>query len=82
MSNVISMSGGYQPAPGQVNTALVEMLENILEDAKSGKLQSLVATGFMDDGLRYALWCDTHPNVYEMLGAIAWLHAEYIERTT
>lgn len=48
--------------------------------AKKGEIQSLVATGFMNDGNRYSIWADTHPNVYEMLGSIGWLQAEYLQR--
>jgi hypothetical protein len=83
LSNVVPLNGGdVVPAMGEVNTTLVSMLEAVLRDAKSGQLQSFIGTGFLADGLRYAAWADQHPNVYEMLGAIAWLHAEYIQRHT
>lgn len=80
MNNVVSMNGDQVPAAGEPNEALIRLLEQALAEARSGQLQSLVATGFGADGMRYALWCATHPNVYEMLGAIAWLHAEYVMR--
>lgn len=56
------------------------MLEDLLAKAKDGTLQSFVGTGFIVDGQRLALWHDTHENVYEMLGALAWLEREYVWR--
>jgi len=82
VSNVVSLSGDALPKMGEPNYALVQLLERMLEDARAGRLQSMVGTGFMADGLRAGFWADLHPNVYEMLGSIAWLHAEYIERHT
>lgn len=80
MGKVISLNGVPPPEAGQPQSALVEMLEDMLKMAKNGELQSLVAVGFTAEGLRLAMWADVHPNVYEMLGSIAWLQAEYVHR--
>ncbi len=73
---------GVNRVTSKPNDGLCAMLRDLLERAESGYLQSLIATGFTADGLRLSVWSDTHPNVHEMLGAIAWLQAEYIERHT
>lgn len=81
VSNVISISDGAPvPPKGTPNPALIEVIEDALEMARSGKLQSLIATGFTDEGLRLALWGGEHTNVYEMRGAIMWLDSEYVHR--
>jgi len=77
MGSVLTLSGANKKTP---NESLISALESLLNDAKEGRLQSLVGTGFTGDGMRLALWCDTHEDVYQMLGALAWLQAEYIER--
>lgn len=79
-SNVIGISGHRPTQLGEPNAALIEALEDTLERARSGQLQSLIATGFVSDGARFALWVDAHENVYEMLGSIAWLQHEYVDR--
>lgn len=81
MSNVTSLPGICAIGAGP-NIALVDMLRDMLERAESGQLQSFVGTGFGADGLRMAAWCDTHDNVYEMAGTLAWLQAEYMHRHT
>jgi hypothetical protein len=82
MSNVHALpnSGGLPSI--EPNEALVKNLEDVLAMAKSGQLQSFIGTGFFGDGARVSTWSDFHPNVYEMLGSLAWLHAEYIHRHT
>jgi hypothetical protein len=66
-----------EPRPG-----LISALEETLEAARRGDLQSFVGTGFTADGKRYTMHGGTiHQNVYEMLGAINWLGQEYIDRT-
>lgn len=79
MSNVKALPGVRPPNPVR-NDELVSLLRNMLERAESGELQSFVGTGFCTDGMRLACWADTHTNVYEMLGALAWLQHEYVRR--
>lgn len=78
--NVVGLHGRQPPQLGQPNPALVDLLGDLLELAKTGRLQSLIATGFAADGARIGVWGDAHTNVYEMLGALTWLQAEYIRR--
>ncbi|MCZ3377425.1 hypothetical protein [Rhizobium sp. AG207R] len=80
MSNVTSLFGERPPQLGEPNEALVRMLEDVLQMAKSGRLQSMIATGFTEEGNRLSLWSGDHPNVYEMLGALSWLQHEYVDR--
>lgn len=79
---VVGLFGQHVPLKGEVNTALCGILRDLLAKAESGELQSLVATGFVADGGRMSAWSDTHENVYEMHGAIAWLQHEYVARVT
>lgn len=79
MSNIKTFPGAVAVTPGEVNEGLVAMLEQVLEDAKAGMLQSFIAMGFRYDGTR--MTCFTpHPNVYEFCGGIEWLKRDYMER--
>lgn len=83
MSTVVGLHGALPPAvTGEPSTALIEMLSDALEMAKTGRLQSFVGVGFVKDGARLSVWGPDHPNVYEMLGSIAWLQHEYVARIT
>lgn len=78
--NVVPLLGARLPT-GVPNEALVKALEGLLEHARSGRLQSFIGTGFGDDGKsRFAHWSDSHDDVYQMLGALAWLQHEYVAR--
>lgn len=81
-SNVISLFGERTPELGEPNAGLVRALTELLKMAESGRLQSLVGTGFTSEGNRLSVWFDGHPDVYQMLGALAWLQHEYVERKT
>jgi len=82
MTNVVSLNGNLPSKLGEPRHELIGVLENLLEQAKSGHLQSFIATGFVSDGLRMSAWVDSHVNVYEMLGALSWLQHEYVQRHT
>ena len=80
MSNVKPMPGVIAPTH-EPNPNLIRAVEDILESAKSGELQSFFATGFRADGLRMAC-IFPHTNVYEVVGAIEMLKMGYIENWT
>lgn len=82
MSNVRAIPGLRVPGHAEPDPALVATIRGLLERAESGELQSFVGTGFLADGCRLSTWVDRHENVYEMLGSLAWLHAEYVHRHT
>jgi hypothetical protein len=77
---VVSIHGGKVEPKGEPRAALISVLENALERAKNGELQSFIGTGWTEGGFRFTVWCDHHSDVYQMLGSIAWLHSEYIHR--
>lgn len=81
MSNVRELPGCKAPT-NEPNDVLIKALRKTLARAESGELQSLIGTGFTQDGARFALWCPHNPNVYETLGSIAWLEHEYVTRIT
>lgn len=80
MSNVKALPGvvarNFEP-----KADLIAALEDILEDAKSGKLQSFFASGFTADGLRMSYICQHH-NVYEVVGSMEFLKTQYISEWT
>ena len=78
MSNVAAILSGR--APDAPNDALVSALQDMLGRAERGELQSFIGTGFTADKMRATLWCDHHGNLYEMMGALVWLQAEYVHR--
>ncbi|ARO24745.1 hypothetical protein TAL182_CH02999 [Rhizobium sp. TAL182] len=82
MSNVISLNGLTPSKCGEPQAGLIQVLEELVEMAKAGQLQSFVGTGFASDGGRVSAWGGHHENVYEMLGALTWLQHEYVDRTT
>ena len=77
--NVRALPGSKVPS-NQPNPDLIAAIERTLQMAKEGQLQSFIGTGFTSDGLRAALWADTEPDVYKMLGALEWLKSEYVHR--
>lgn len=81
MSNVKNLFGQAVEVM-KPNEGLVSALEQLLEMARTGQLQSYIGTGFTVDGLRATTWCNNHDDVCQMLGSIAWLQHEYVERTT
>ena len=82
MGEVVGIKGEKPALAGEPNAELIGVVENLLERAKSGQLQSLVATGFCSDGARLSIFSAGDHNVYEMLGAINWLEHEYVDRVT
>lgn len=76
---VVALPGIKVPS-NEPSPALVKVLRDLLELAESGRLQCLIATGFTADGSRLTAWGGSHPNVYEMLGAINWTAIEYADR--
>lgn len=80
---VVAIHGATVPAADEPNAALIQSLEDLLAFAKCGRLQSFVGTGFGDGGAsRFTTWADHHENTYEMLGSLAWLQHEYVNRHT
>jgi hypothetical protein len=79
VSNVAALPGCRVPS-NEPNEALCAGLRDLLARAESGELQSMIGTGFTSDGMRMAAWFDLNPDVYQTLGALAWLQAEYVHR--
>ena len=78
---VKALRGALIPT-NEPNQVLVDVVKKMLADAESGRLQSLLAAGFLDDGLRMTCIVNTHPNVYEVLGSLEMLKHEYINNYT
>ena len=79
MTNVAMLHGGRAPT-SEPNESLIAALEALVAMAKSGQLQSYIGSGFTHDGLRVATWCDFHDDVYQVVGSMEWLKAEYLDR--
>ena len=81
MSNVTAIKTNVIAPTKEPNPALIEALEKILEEAKSGDLQSFFATGFRADGLRMSC-IFPHTNVYEVVGSMEMLKQDYLDNWT
>lgn len=82
MSNVVPLIAGKSLPNAAPNEALIAALSDLLKMAESGQLQSYIGSGFTHDGLRVSTWCDFHDDVYQVVGSMEWLKAEYINRHT
>ena len=80
-NNVKPLRGAIIPT-NEPNQGLIAALRDILADAESGRLQSFIAAGFLDDGLRMSCIINTHPNAYEVIGSLEMLKHEYINNYT
>jgi len=81
MTKVTALRGAVVPT-NEPNEVLIEVAKKILADAESGRLQSLLAAGFLNDGLRMSCIVNTHPNVYEVIGSIEMLKMDYVKNYT
>lgn len=81
MNNVKKLPGvvGFTYGPNQV---VIDIVKKMLEQAEDGRLQSLLAVGFLADGTRMTGIANTHPSVYEVVGGIEMLKMEYIHNHT
>lgn len=82
MSNIAPLFAGKQLPNAEPNKALIDTLRDLLAMAETGQLQSYIGSGFTHDGLRVSTWCDFHDDVYQVVGSMEWLKAEYIQRHT
>jgi len=60
--------------------SLVWMLEDLLENAKSGNLRAFNGVGFLADGNRITAMGPTHKSLCEMIGAIEIMKQELINK--
>lgn len=83
MSNVKVIYGGSNPQGLPIqNEALIGAIRQLLDMAERGQLQSFIGAGWTNEGLRVSTWADHHEDTYQMLGSLAWLQAEYVNRHT
>ena len=81
MTKVTALRGAVVTT-NEPNEVLIEAAKKILADAESGRLPSLLAAGFLNDGLRMSCIVNTHPNVYEVIGSIEMLKMDYVKNYT
>ena len=60
--------------------SLVWMLEDLLENAKSGKLRTFDGIGFLSDGNRITATGPIHDNLCEMIGGIELMKQELMKK--
>lgn len=80
MSNILTLSG--LPVESKaVNEDLVKVLQDAIDQAKSGELQCFVGTGIMHSGDRLSMFSiGQGENVFTLYGAVALLQAELFQR--
>jgi hypothetical protein len=83
MGDVVGIFGERPSQLGEPRDDLIGVLENLLDRARSGELQSVVATGLTSEGLRMSAFGGTYrEDVYSMLGGVVWLQHEYVHKIT
>ena len=75
-SNVVVMPGYTGPEP-EPRENLIELLESLLEQAKEGRLQSLVGVGITADNAIKTVYCPNE-QIYTELGGLQVLIQRYI----
>lgn len=69
------------PSYPEPSASLISLIESILEDAKSGRLRSYVATGIMNDGSRMSGWhTENCESVWPLMGAVSLLPIEFAKK--
>jgi hypothetical protein len=80
---VVPIKPGVTPVVGERMPTLALALRDLADMAERGELQSFVGTGFTASGDRASIWCyDQSDDAYSILGAMAWLQHEYVNRAT
>jgi len=70
MSDVVSINSGLvSPKAGEVHEPLVNMLESLLEKAKSGEIQGVSAAYIYSDGTE-TYWTTTRVTTFGLIGAL------------
>lgn len=83
MNNVIGMHGEPILKPGEPNAALVGVCRELLAKAETGELAAFVAAGLMANGDRMSAGYDgDETDKIKLLGAMAWMQADYIRRAS
>ncbi len=80
MGTIKLLPGAQIPDNEAPDEGLVGICRQLLEMAESGKLRNIIGCGFMSDGSKAAVWCDTHDSYLEQLGALRQLEQDYIDR--
>jgi len=86
MTNVVSLHGEpVQRSDGTIipldtspNERLIQGLKELLVLAESGELRNFMGFGFRANGLVTRLLEDTHPNAYEVTGALEAIRHDYL----
>lgn len=79
-SNVVNLAGEPVRDYGEPNESLVAALEDLLADAKAGRLQTFLGTGWSSEGDRVSLFVPDYSEFYATVGAIEELKFEYQHR--
>ena len=76
---VVSIKGGkpVEPEPAAPNEALVKMLTDALELAKSGSLQTFIGIGLLDTEEQYHMAEYSTDEAHLMLGMLEWLKLDF-----
>jgi hypothetical protein len=79
-NNVVNLAGEPVREYGEPNESLVKALDDLLADAKAGRLQTFLGTGWSSDGDRVSLFVADYSEYYATVGAIEELKFEYQHR--
>ena len=77
MTNVVAMPGVL--APDEINGELLEYLEQLIEDVKSGDVRAFIGVGIRVDDSLLEVWSEGNECVSRMVGALELLKLSYIK---
>lgn len=80
ISNVVNLAGEPVRERGEPNEGLVKALEDLLQDARSGRLQTLLGVGWSSESERVVLFVPDYDDYYATLGSLEELKFEYQHR--
>lgn len=80
MADILTMKGVAIAAPDEAVIDIVEELENLLAQAKSGNIRAFAGCTVVRDGSVTTTWAGAHGTRYPLGGVIAMLHHRYTMR--
>lgn len=80
MAEILTMSGAVIAAPDEAVRDVVEELEALIADAKSGRLRAFACASVYQDAKTGTVWAGALGTRYPLGGAIMMLHHRYGRR--
>lgn len=79
MTNIVPMPGVI--APDEINVELLQFLERLIEDVKSGDVKAFIGVGLRMDGSLLEVWSEGNEVPTRIVGALELLKCSYIKNS-